>query len=51
MAGEVTRRWNTLYPSLYKIYKRLEELGFVCNNYTIISPEVFNKKIIKGGES
>lgn len=44
MAGEVTRRWNQIYPSLYRTYLRLKELGYTYNNGQVIAPSVINKK-------
>lgn len=42
--GEVTRRWNQIYTSLYRTYLRLKELGYTYNNGQVIAPSVINKK-------
>jgi|GEM_PF-5736622 len=44
MAREVALRWNQIYPSLYRTYLRLKELGYSYSQGKIIAPSVINKK-------
>lgn len=39
MAGLVDRRWNTLWPSLLRMYNQLVELGFIYIDGKIVINE------------
>jgi hypothetical protein len=44
LASAITHRWHHIYPSLFKTYLRLKELGYQYIQGKIVVPSVINKK-------